>query len=144
MAELGTPFCTALSIQATASEVRRASEWLAQRGSEHGVPQEQIGRLDLCLNEALANVIAHAYSGSEQKPIALMLEVCDSAQAAVTVTDEGPAFDVTSAPLPDRPQSLAEAEPGGLGLMMIRSFSDEVAYRRVDEKNELTFRVRWG
>ena len=144
MTALGTHFRSDISIQANASEVRRASEWMAQHGTEHGVPADQMGRLDLCLNEALANVIAHAYSGSESKPITLTLEVSDCAQAAVTVTDEGPAFDMASAPLPERPQTLADAEPGGLGLMMIRSFSDEVAYRRVDGKNELTFRVRWG
>lgn len=132
-----------LHIEATASEVRRASDWLALQGALRGVPQEQIGRLDLCLNEALANVIDHAYAHGAHKPIDLVLEV-GNAQAAVTVTDEGPAFDTTSAPTPDRPRSLAEAEPGGLGLLMIRSFSDAVGYRRINGRNELRFQVNWA
>ncbi len=135
-----------LSILADAGQVRRASAWLKQTGDEYGVPIEQIWRLDLCLNEALANVVAHG-SGTGSVPVGLRMNVgrhLDQREASVTMTDNGPSFDTTSAEMKVRPTSLAEAEPGGLGLMMIRSFSDALAYRYLEGRNELTFTVRWS
>jgi anti-sigma regulatory factor (Ser/Thr protein kinase) len=38
---------------------------------------------------------------------------------------------------------LAEAQPGGLGLSMLRSYSDHLAYRREAGRNQLTLTVRW-
>jgi anti-sigma regulatory factor (Ser/Thr protein kinase) len=49
----------ALTIQANAVDVGRSSVWLASECEERDVPPDQILRLDLCLNEALANVINH-------------------------------------------------------------------------------------
>jgi anti-sigma regulatory factor (Ser/Thr protein kinase) len=135
-----------LSIRAEAGELRRASAWLEQCGSERGVPADQIGRLDVCLNEALANIFTH---GGEMisAPVLLRLEVRHEEgvhAAAVTVSDAGHAFDPFSIALAPRPENLAEARPGGLGLVMIRSFSDDLGYRHVDGRNELTFGVRWS
>lgn len=129
------------------ADVRPASEWLARTASDNGVPEEQTGRLDLCLNEALANVISHGSPEGREMTVALHMEVRKSGaktgEATVTMTDEGPEFDVVSVALPDRPQTLADAQIGGLGLLMIRSFSDTVSYQRVNGTNVLTFGVRW-
>jgi anti-sigma regulatory factor (Ser/Thr protein kinase) len=147
MADRAAQSSALLAIEAKGDEVRRASVWLEQTGRQQGVPAEQIGRLELCLNEAVANVIAHGGSGAAFAPVWLRLEVkrkSDCSEASVTVSDAGPAFDSTSGPLKPRPATLSDAEPGGLGLAMIRSFCDALAYRRVDGRNELTFSVRWG
>lgn len=135
-----------LHIQATAAEVRLASEWLARIGSQYGVPEDQIGRLDLCLNEALANILAHGDEAALRHGVQLsmaMAPYAEGLQATVVVTDAGPAFDMAHAPLGARPRTLEEAEPGGLGLLMIRSFSDALDYQRAASRNVLTFSVRW-
>lgn len=139
---------SALQIKAVIADVRPASEWLARTGSGNGVPEEQIGRLDLCLNEALANVISHGSLDGREVPVSLKMEVrsagAEAGEATVTMTDEGPEFDVVSVALPERPQTLADAQIGGLGLLMIRSFSDSVSYQRLNGTNVLTFSVRWA
>jgi len=140
------PASAELSIRADASEVRRASSWLEATCHQHGVPDEHIGRLDLCLNEALANIIAHGSSEADA-PVLLRMtfgHYRDQQQASVKVIDSGPRFDTTTAELKAVPASLADAEPGGLGLKMIRSFSDAQAYHYVDGCNELSFSVRWS
>jgi sigma-B regulation protein RsbU (phosphoserine phosphatase) len=139
------PVSAELSIRADVGELRRASGWLEANGHQHGVPEEHIGRLDLCLNEALANVIAHG-SAALEAPVLLHMTVgrCQGQyQASVTVIDSGPRFDTTTAELKAVPSCLADAEPGGLGLRMIRSLSDAQTYQYVDGLNELTFSVRW-
>lgn len=132
-----------LSIRPTLAEVRQASDWLARDGAAHGVPQADLGRLDLCLNEALANVIAHGGTSAAQQPIHLRLQV-HAREASVTVSDAGPAFDATTAALAVQATRLADATPGGLGLLMLRKFSDDLTYHRHDDQNVLTVTVRWA
>jgi len=135
-----------LSIRAAAEEVRTASEWLAQSGQAQGVPDEQIGRLDLSLNEVLANVLAHAGPSAATAPVELYLEVASSAaggRAVLTVSDAGMPFNPLAQPERPKPQTLAEAVPGGLGLIMLKSNSDHLAYRHGEGRNHLSFGVSW-
>ena len=141
------PASVELSIRAVADDVRPASHWLAQSCQVRGVPADQVLRLDLCLNEALANVIAHGGELAGAAPVRLRLRVSGDAglhQASVTVYDSGPAFDATAVHPGELPATLDEAEPGGLGLRMIRNLSDSLSYWHDKGQNELTFGVRWG
>lgn len=136
-----------LSVGADAEEAGRASAWLETVCLERGVPAEQIRRLDLCLNEALANIIAHGGPAARSSPVQLVFRVCrhaDINEVALTVSDSGAAFDPLAHQSGPRPQTLAEAEPGGLGLIMMRNFSDALSYRYSEGRNQLTFSVRWA
>ncbi len=135
-----------LTIEADAQRVRQASMWLAGVSTEFGVPADEINRLDICLNEALANIISHGSPAALTSPVHLLLEVHrdgEVPEATVTVSDAGLAFDTSTASTKPRPKTLADAEPGGLGLSMIRSFSDRLGYRYGDGRNHLSFSVRW-
>jgi len=132
-----------LEVDARVAAIRPASAWLERAALERGVPAEQVGRLDLCLNEALANIVSYGGAAALAAPVRLRLEV-EGESAAVTVADAGVAFDPLGYSPPPRPQSLEETQPGGLGVMMIRSFSDELSYRYHDGRNCLKFGVRWA
>lgn len=127
-------------------EVRRASDWLGKACLERRVPADQFARLEACLNEALANIIAYGGAAALEFPVALRLEVCrdqGGSKAMLTVCDSGAAFDpVASAPKP-RPRSLADAEPGGLGLVMIRGIADTLSYGNSEGRNRLSMGVGW-
>lgn len=135
-----------LSIRAQAAEVRRASAWIEQACLERQVPAEQIARLDACLNEVLANIIDYAGAKALSAPICLRIEVRrdkGSSEAALTVSDAGAAFDPLAVPPPPIPAGLADARPGGLGLVMIHRFADHLSYRHSEERNRLRIGVRW-
>lgn len=135
-----------LSIRPESGEVRRAALWLQATGSELGVPAAEIGRLDHCLDEALANILSHGGPGARSAPIVLRLDVrrdADTCHAAVTVSDAGLAFDPLAYQPKPRPTTLADTEPGGLGLLLMRSFADKLSYRCGDGRNHLTFAVCW-
>ncbi len=136
-----------LTIGADGAEVRRASEWLDTTCRQHDVPQALVERLVICLNEVLANVITHGGRTALAAPIRLLLEIRfdqDGSKASVTVSDAGMAFDPLSVPKRMSPKSLAEAAPGGLGLVMIRRCADWLHYRHEDGHNHLTFGTRWS
>jgi len=135
-----------LIVEADAPGTRLASTWLAESAMALDVPPCDVDRLGICLNEILANIISHGGSDSLRPPIQLFLQVdreVDGGNATVTVSDQGAAFNATLAPVRPQAASLADAEPGGLGLMMVRSFSDDLSYRYSDGRNHLSFGVRW-
>lgn len=135
-----------LSIRPDPDEVRRSSLWLTSSCHERGVPAVQTGRLELCLNEVLANLIDHGQVDSQAAPVVLALQVSETdgtGMATLTVIDACAPFDplLHQSGLP--PRTLQEAEPGGLGLLLLKRFSDDVRYRRVDDRNELKLSVFW-
>ncbi len=135
-----------IAIRAEPAALARSSGWLQESGLQHGVPADQIQRLDLCLHEALANVIDHGGRQAAAAPILLRFGVAHAppaGAASLTVVDGGPPFDPERLSPKPLPASLEAAEPGGLGLRMIRSFSDALHYRRVGATNELRITVRW-
>jgi serine/threonine-protein kinase RsbW len=136
-----------LTIGANGDDVRRASDWLCATCRRHGVPEPLVERLDLCLNEVLANVIVHGGGTARSAPVRLMLEIGRDdgcGKAGVTVSDAGVAFDPLSVPARASPKTLEEASLGGLGLVMIRRCSDWLDYRNEHGRNLLTFGARWS
>lgn len=134
-----------LTIRAEAGEVRRASFWLESTGRALQVPADPLARLELCLNEALANVIAHGGPQALAAPVRLLLQHdVDAGRAVLHLVDGGVAFDPLAHESAPRAQSLADIEPGGLGLIMMRESVDEIAYRREAACNHQAFTVLWN
>lgn len=138
---------TILEIRADAADVRSASLWLEQQGTASAIPSDQLFRLDLCLNEALANVIEHGGHDAVLAPVRIGLEAGmdhDGRYATLMISDAGRAFNPLTVTPKALPASLAEASPGGLGVGLMRSFADEVAYDHRQGRNFLQFVVRWS
>lgn len=135
-----------MAVQACEDEVRTASAWLETACEEAGVPADQVFRLDLCLNEALANIIYHGGPSARTAPVLLSLCVggeTKGGQARLSVSDAGMAFNPLTAPVAEHATSLADAMPGGLGLTMISCYSDRLEYAFLDGRNQLSIYVEW-
>jgi serine/threonine-protein kinase RsbW len=105
---------------------RRAIEQFAAQWGFNTAAQADIG---LCVNEALANVIRHAYANSKAKPIELsgeFLPAADRAPAALRVTIRDWGNGQNPASLPPKPRD--PLTPGGLGLVCLQKLMDEVSY----------------
>jgi anti-sigma regulatory factor (Ser/Thr protein kinase) len=135
-----------LTIQADPLEVRRASTWLQQIAEQYTIPANPLTRLDLCLNEALANILFHGGNSALTAPIYLDFQLCRQAAmhyATIIISDAGVKFDMLSTEEKQRPKTLAEAEPGGLGLIMLRNFTDDLYYDYQDGRNQLKLSIQW-
>ena len=110
------------------------------------MPEAHAQRLEICLNEVLANILAYGGSAALAAPIRLRLEfqcVAEAGEARVTVSDAGLAFNPLEVKMPPRPNTLAEAPAGGLGLVMIQRCADWLDYCREGGHNHFTFGTRW-
>jgi len=129
------------------SQIGPASEWLNHAGSSLGIPLEALNRLDVCLNEALANVLSHGGPGATAAPLRLRISVENfrhsNASATLTVCDGGLKFDPTAFTPSPLPKSLDDVQPGGLGIILIRGSANELGYRYISGTNQFDITVCW-
>lgn len=114
--------------------VRRAVESLC---TDEGLDDRSACEVGLCVNEALANVIRHAYEGAAGRPIRVTA-VCDAREVEVRIRDWGNG--VNPAELPQRPYD--PLEPGGLGLICLGRCMDEVRFEPQGDGMLLVLRKR--
>jgi anti-sigma regulatory factor (Ser/Thr protein kinase) len=128
-----------LALGPSLHEIPRLKEWLKARADEHRLDAELVDRLTYCAEELFTNIVTHA--SAAHGAIRARLDV-RGREAALTLEDDGAAFDPTKVPPPARPRSLEEAPIGGLGLHLVRQFSAGMEYERSGGTNRLV--VRFG
>jgi serine/threonine-protein kinase RsbW len=102
--------------------------------------EEQSRAIVRSVDEALANVIRHAYGGEPGRPIEVTCRHLHRTQNGscvsgleIVLRDSGARAD----PAKMKGRSLEEIRPGGLGLHFIRESMDEVEFSRKKGKNQL-------
>jgi anti-sigma regulatory factor (Ser/Thr protein kinase) len=114
--------------------VRRAVEDL---GARIGLDERAVGDVGLCVNEALANVMRHAYGGAGDRPI-VVRAWCEDDALVVTIRDWGNGVNPASLP----PKAYDPCEPGGLGLICLQRMMSTVSYVPQDDGGMLLVMTR--
>jgi anti-sigma regulatory factor (Ser/Thr protein kinase) len=86
------------------------------------------------LDELISNTIRWSGSDVRKRRIIVSIEL-EGSRVRVVVEDDGPAFDPLSMPPPDLSRPPTLRSEGGLGVHLVRSLVQDIAYARVDEKN---------
>ena len=120
------------------AELKRLAVWI-ESWARKGVSSDVSFAVQLCLEEAVANVIMYGAPKGDHLEIAVELER-DAGTLVARVEDNGRQFDPTRAPPPEQPASLAEAKVGNLGIHLVRSFAHDMGYEHRDGRNRLTLR----
>jgi serine phosphatase RsbU (regulator of sigma subunit)/anti-sigma regulatory factor (Ser/Thr protein kinase)/transposase len=95
----------------------------------------------LGVDEACANIIEHAYAG-RAGTIGVEI-VTDGQQVAITLNDNGKAFDPHAVGTPDLSRYVKTGKKGGFGLYLIHKTMDEVRHQRAGDENRLTLVKRF-
>lgn len=102
-----------------------------------GLPMPIVMNLNLCLEEALTNVIFYAYQDSGKHSINISIQYVDD-KVNLLIKDEGKPFNpLEEAKEPDTEANVEDRQIGGLGVFFIKQFMDEVKYQRVGDFNQL-------
>jgi serine/threonine-protein kinase RsbW len=97
--------------------------------AEHvGFDADEVGKIELAVDEACTNVMKHAYSAdTNDKTLDVAIQI-DYQKLTLIVTDHGKGFDPMKVQTPNMKEYLAELRVGGLGIYLMRTLMDEVAY----------------
>jgi len=113
---------------------------LGQLTEKLGFPATDCRAIILAVDEALTNIIRHAYLGRAERPI-------DATFRSIHVSRDGARRKALEVVLGDQgvtvdhkklsSRSLEEVRPGGLGLHFIRESMDTVEFHRRNGRNQL-------
>ena len=114
-----------LSNPANLAQVRVSVESI---GKQAGFDKKDCDAMALAVDEALTNVIRHAYGGSLDKKIEIGIEELneenDRQGFMICIRDFGKTVDVSKI----KGRELTDVRPGGLGVHIMRQIMDEVIY----------------
>jgi serine/threonine-protein kinase RsbW len=127
-----------LSLPATAESITAFCEFARRGAVAGGVPDGEMEKLDLVLEEILINVARYAY-GPEGGPVELAYWPGGTGRLRIEIADSGRFFNPLEVDPPDLTRGLAERAVGGLGVFLVKSLVGSIAYRREDERNILSF-----
>ncbi|MGE4553537.1 MAG: ATP-binding protein [Desulfovibrionaceae bacterium] len=128
-----------LQLPATLDQLEPARQFIMDAAERAGVPMASQVKLDLVLEEALVNVIHHAYGDAGGTMELRCLERVHNGQRlfVAEIRDRGPSFDPFDAKPPDLDADLDDRPVGGLGIHFIRQMADDAGWRRENDENVL-------
>ena len=92
-----------------------------------GFDKAAAGKVAIATDEAVTNVIKHAYKGSPDKTITFSAEITPE-RLVLKVLHTGAALTNEAIKLPNMDDYIKNPRPGGLGLYIMNQFMDEVNY----------------
>jgi serine/threonine-protein kinase RsbW len=133
-----------MATMALPAQLTSVTQWLAFVANcaiAEGVPPKRVAEIELAVEEALVNICQYAYRNNTGD-----VEVrCtrDGAQRfLIEIIDAGEPFNILTLPPPEPMADLDQRPVGGLGVLLIRSLVDTIAYRREGSRNILQFVVQ--
>jgi serine/threonine-protein kinase RsbW len=127
-----------LELRADLSELRRLAEWIKARAPQV-LSADGLFAVQLCLEEAVANIIMHGGGKGDRLEIAIELER-NGGTLVARIEDTGCEFDPTQFPSRSVTQSLEKAKVGDCGIHLMRCFARGMHYERQQGRNRLTLR----
>jgi len=116
-------------------EIPTIREDLSSLKSLWSIPDSEMRQIRLIIEEIFSNIIRYAFSDSEEHFVQVYIKKAND-EISIQITDDGIPFN----PL-DYDQGAssdpASSADGGMGLTLIKTFSNSIAYERVDSNNQL-------
>jgi anti-sigma regulatory factor (Ser/Thr protein kinase) len=120
------------------SEMARVPAWVEGVADRHAVDDATRFAINLCLEEAVSNVIRHGYSGMAE-PADVVVELTELRKGALvfTVADSAPRFNPLDAPERALLDEQGQMVIGGRGIGLMRGFADSLEYEPTATGNRL-------
>lgn len=106
---------------------------------ESAFPDKDVNRIILAVDEAVANIMEHAYETNQEGELTIEMTLdADASKFEVVIIDSGKEFDPAEIDVPDMSDHVAKGKKKGLGIFLMRQIMDEVQYTFVQGfRNEL-------
>lgn len=133
---LGTNSTYRKIIPASTENLSEVRNFVGQHASSHGFDRKQISDIRLAVDEAITNIIKHAYNGDENHTIEIDITFKND-RMCVILFDTGITFSLKSFKQPNIEEKIKQKKRGGMGVYLIHSLMDDVTYGREDDSNKM-------
>lgn len=126
-----------LRLRAGLSDLEDIRNFISRAANSIEVDESLISDLKLAVDEAVSNIIIYGYQG-KSGDIEIELST-RGADLIITLRDHAPVFDMTAYQAQAAESPFSKKNPGGFGIILIRSMIDEMVHKVTDEGgNELS------
>src|ERR1700730_627917 len=87
-----------LVLRSRLSDMAQLPGWIEALGARHAIPADVQFAIDLCLEEALSNVIRHGYAGADNRRVMVRFTMPGEGYFNFVIDDEAPHFNPLDAP----------------------------------------------
>jgi len=136
-----------LILESRINEIALVWPWVESLAAAYAIPPDTSFAIDLCLEEAISNIIRHGYRGQPGHRVTVDFSPEPASGTAkrliFTVEDQAPPFDPLedlAVPAMAAAGSIDRLNPGGHGIRLLRKFAADLDYRRLAGGNRLTIR----
>jgi anti-sigma regulatory factor (Ser/Thr protein kinase) len=140
------PYCSNcrfnMTIPADPNAIAVVSDGVAQMLAQKEWPENDIMRVELALQEALANAIRHGCCNDPTKQLQCIVTIDDSNEIVIVVRDPGTGFDPAQVPNPLADENILK--PSGRGIFLINELMDEVAFANGGREVQMRKRQKGG
>lgn len=130
-----------MCVPTTLEEVARSIEDVNKFLESCNIAPRVVYTVNLVLEEVLTNILKYAHGDGRSHHIDLTVELNEE-HVAIVCSDDGHPFDPLSIPAPDLSLPIAEREPGGLGIHLVRKSCHSLEYKRNEGRNILKMHVK--
>lgn len=109
--------------------------------SENSLQPDDIYDGELAIEEVVSNIIFYAYPVGGVHQIQVAFEIHNQ-ELTISIRDDGEPFNPLDVPPPDLTTSLEDRKIGGLGIHLVRTAMDEIAYERKNNQNCLLMKKK--
>jgi len=137
------PYCSRcalnITIPADPAAMTTVGDGVTELLTNKGWPEAEVMKVELALQEALANAIRHGCKNDPTKKVQCSVTFDAEGELVIVIRDPGPGFDVTAVPNPLEGTNVLK--PSGRGVFLINELMDSVEFsdegRRVLMKKKI-------
>ena len=127
-----------LEVEANLKQLTGLQEQVTAFAEAQNWPPDMSFQVELALEEICVNIVNYGFEGDGDDHAIEIVVDSEPDSLTMEIIDNGRAFDpLTETPEPDLDSALSDRPIGGLGVHLVKSFMDELLYRREDGRNHL-------
>ena len=126
-----------LELSPRVSSLAALAEMIEEFGNSNSIPQNTIFLINLEVDELLTNYVTHSLHRVRFARIRLKLRAYKE-KVTLEMIDSGPPFNPLQFVPPNTDVGIEEREVGGLGLHLVKTYSDRMGYECIDGCNRIT------
>jgi len=127
--------------------------WVEELSVEYAIPADVCFAINLCLEEALSNIVRHGYKSDCARPItvncSMDVPLSEKSILLFIIEDKAPHFNPLDPALLNQAEiahTLDDLTPGGQGIRLLQKFAGSLRYEPLADGNRLTigFPIPWA
>jgi serine/threonine-protein kinase RsbW len=123
------------NISCSLENLKGVRDFIRKSLRSHVASDVVLNEIILALDEMISNLMIHAHHCNPDHDLELLIDVPQKGKVIFEIMDDGEMFDINRFHEPNLDNLIHEKRKGGLGIRLVKSIMDEVAYTTRNGRN---------